>query len=138
MNRPSRRDFMKVTTTYLVGFSGLLGLAGIARYLSYGGVAGRETEFELGAAKSFPIGSRTRVDQIPALILREQAGFIAISLQCTHLGCTIEDAPQGFQCPCHGSRYDSQGKVTRGPARNDLPRLRAEVTPQGLLIVHTD
>ncbi|MGD1899448.1 MAG: cytochrome b6-f complex iron-sulfur subunit [Phormidesmis sp.] len=37
---------------------------------------------------------------------------------CTHLGCTFPWNPidQQFQCPCHGSLYDSAGNVVRGPA----------------------
>lgn len=37
---------------------------------------------------------------------------------CTHLGCTFPWNPNDnqFQCPCHGSRYDSDGRVVRGPA----------------------
>lgn len=37
---------------------------------------------------------------------------------CTHLGCTFPWNPNDnqFQCPCHGSRYDSEGRVIRGPA----------------------
>jgi cytochrome b6-f complex iron-sulfur subunit len=37
---------------------------------------------------------------------------------CTHLGCTFPWNPvdQQFQCPCHGSRYTSEGVVVRGPA----------------------
>ena len=37
---------------------------------------------------------------------------------CTHLGCTFPWNPidQEFQCPCHGSRYDTKGNVVRGPA----------------------
>ncbi len=37
---------------------------------------------------------------------------------CTHLGCTFPWNPrdQEFQCPCHGSLYDPEGVVIRGPA----------------------
>jgi len=37
---------------------------------------------------------------------------------CTHLGCTFPWNPreQEFQCPCHGSLYDPEGVVVRGPA----------------------
>ncbi|WGV25641.1 cytochrome b6-f complex iron-sulfur subunit [Halotia branconii] len=37
---------------------------------------------------------------------------------CTHLGCTFPWNPNDnqFQCPCHGSRYDADGRVIRGPA----------------------
>jgi Rieske Fe-S protein len=138
MSNPSRRDFMKVATSYLVGFTGLLGLAGIARYLSYDSSPDRQTEFDLGPAQSFPAGSARIVKEIPARIERDGAGFVVISLQCTHLGCTVEEAPEGFLCPCHGSRYDSAGRITRGPAKEDLPRLRIEISAEGNLIVYRD
>eukprot|EP00355_Strombidium_rassoulzadegani_P006273 CAMPEP_0168627292 /NCGR_PEP_ID=MMETSP0449_2-20121227/11152_1 /TAXON_ID=1082188 /ORGANISM="Strombidium rassoulzadegani, Strain ras09" /LENGTH=206 /DNA_ID=CAMNT_0008669473 /DNA_START=71 /DNA_END=691 /DNA_ORIENTATION=- len=37
---------------------------------------------------------------------------------CTHLGCVVPwvAAENKFKCPCHGSQYNSQGKVIRGPA----------------------
>ena len=42
---------------------------------------------------------------------------------CTHLGC-IPLAHQGdydgFFCPCHGSQYDSSGRIRRGPAPKNL------------------
>ncbi|MDJ0705878.1 MAG: Rieske 2Fe-2S domain-containing protein [Leptolyngbyaceae cyanobacterium MO_188.B28] len=46
----------------------------------------------------------------------------AISSVCTHLRCTVnwDQAGQEFVCPCHGSRFDSLGRVNRGPARRSL------------------
>lgn len=50
---------------------------------------------------------------------------VAISLSCTHQGCTVHQEDDGaFQCPCHGASYDAQGRVVRGPARQDLPQFR--------------
>ncbi|MCM1983782.1 cytochrome b6-f complex iron-sulfur subunit [Lyngbya confervoides] len=48
---------------------------------------------------------------------------------CTHLGCTFPWNPtdQQFQCPCHGSLYDSRGQVVRGPAPLPLKLTRVEV-----------
>ncbi|KAF3774813.1 Cytochrome b6-f complex iron-sulfur subunit [Nymphaea thermarum] len=42
----------------------------------------------------------------------------AINAICTHLGCIVpwEESENKFMCPCHGSQYDSQGKVVQGPA----------------------
>ncbi|MBZ8178520.1 FAD-dependent oxidoreductase [Oscillatoria salina] len=49
----------------------------------------------------------------------------AISLTCTHQGCTVQPQPDGkFLCPCHGALYDSNGKVIAGPAPRDLPRFQ--------------
>ncbi|MBD2775673.1 FAD-dependent oxidoreductase [Iningainema tapete] len=50
-------------------------------------------------------------------------GEEAISLSCTHQGCTVKMAEDGkFHCPCHGSVFASDGKVLTGPAQQDLPR----------------
>lgn len=53
---------------------------------------------------------------------------------CTHLGCTFPWNPNDnqFQCPCHGSRYDSVGRVVRGPA--PLPLQLVHVTVEENLI----
>lgn len=43
---------------------------------------------------------------------------------CTHLGCVpIGDAGDfgGWFCPCHGSHYDSSGRIRKGPAPENLP-----------------
>jgi cytochrome b6-f complex iron-sulfur subunit len=41
-----------------------------------------------------------------------------INAVCTHLGCVVpwNTAEKKFICPCHGSQYNNQGKVVRGPA----------------------
>ncbi len=56
------------------------------------------------------------------LIARTSAStFTAIDAVCTHEGCTITDA-QGndYVCPCHGSRYNRDGRVIGGPAMANL------------------
>jgi ubiquinol-cytochrome c reductase iron-sulfur subunit len=49
---------------------------------------------------------------------------------CTHLGCvplsnagdyTLESGVGGWFCPCHGSHYDTSGRIRRGPAPENLP-----------------
>jgi isorenieratene synthase len=49
----------------------------------------------------------------------------AISLSCTHQGCTVQRQVDGkFLCPCHGALYDGEGRVVAGPAKRDLPRFQ--------------
>ena len=46
----------------------------------------------------------------------------ALNAICTHLGCVVpwNNAEQKFMCPCHGSQYNNEGKVIRGPAPRSL------------------
>ncbi|QUS36390.1 ubiquinol-cytochrome c reductase iron-sulfur subunit [Falsirhodobacter algicola] len=48
---------------------------------------------------------------------------------CTHLGCVPLGGAAGdfggWFCPCHGSHYDSAGRIRRGPAPRNLPVPRA-------------
>ena len=66
----------------------------------------------------------------------EEEGIRAISLVCTHLGCTVRETPSGFQCPCHGARFDKGGLVLKGPARFPLRHLALSLTADGSLLVH--
>jgi cytochrome b6-f complex iron-sulfur subunit len=134
----SRRDFLKMTTTTLLSISGLLGLAGLFRYLDFQEEDMSQTEFDLGLASDYPPGSRSLIADVPAILIHEAGGFKALSLICTHLGCTVEQKDDGFACPCHGSRYNAEGQVTRGPAPQALRVLRVEQTPQGHLVLHTN
>ena len=54
---------------------------------------------------------------VPRLV-REEAGFYALSTVCTHLGCTVpwNADEQRFVCPCHASTFDINGDVVQPPA----------------------
>ncbi len=53
---------------------------------------------------------------------------------CTHLGCVpLGDGAGdfgGWFCPCHGSHYDTAGRIRRGPAPTNLPVPPAEFTDE--------
>ncbi|CAI9754873.1 unnamed protein product [Fraxinus pennsylvanica] len=52
-----------------------------------------------------------------------------INAVCTHLGCVVpwNTAENKFICPCHGSQYNNQGRVVRGPAPLSLALAHADV-----------
>ena len=54
-------------------------------------------------------------------LFRDAEGVYAISLICTHLGCIVKHQGEGFECPCHGSRFRLDGTVSKGPAPKPLP-----------------
>lgn len=62
-------------------------------------------------------------------VLREGERVYALDLVCTHLGCTVNVTPTGLVCPCHGSAFDREGRVLKGPADRALKRY--EVTKVG-------
>ena len=137
MKNTSRRDFLKLSTNSFLALAGVLGLGGLVRFLSYKMDESPQTEFEIGSAYDYPMDSRTILTYIPAVIIHDEEGFKAISLECTHLGCMIEARSFGFECPCHGSRFDPSGKNLKGPAVKNLRTLHVEQTDDGSLHVFT-
>jgi len=53
-------------------------------------------------------------------LFRDPDGVFAISTVCTHLGCIVRPTANGFECPCHGSRFAADGSVLQGPAPQPL------------------
>ena len=50
--------------------------------------------------------------------------WLIVSGVCTHLGCVPlghEGQYEGWKCPCHGSVYDTSGRIRQGPAPLNLP-----------------
>jgi Rieske Fe-S protein len=136
-NNLSRRDFLKLSTNSLLALAGIFGLGGLIRYLSYQYDPSPQSDFDVGPATNYPTNSRTVVPYVPALVVHDESGLRAISLTCSHLGCTIEERNFGFECPCHSSRYDMDGIVLKGPAASSLRKLRVEESEDGNLHVLT-
>jgi cytochrome b6-f complex iron-sulfur subunit len=70
-----------------------------------------------------------QLDTTPAIVFRTgDSAFTVLSLVCTHQGCTIswQSSRNRFQCPCHGSEFDSSGTVTKGPANRNLTTFTTE------------
>src|SRR4029077_6075411 len=94
-------------------------------------------------------------------ILRDDAGYYAVYLICTHLGCTpnyvsdvvsgtgvgpgvakkrgqrtdAESQPNGWACPCHGSRYFIDSTNFYGPAPRPMDWVDVSFSPDGKLLV---
>ena len=62
----------------------------------------------------------------PTAAFCDDAGVLhKVSAVCTHLGCTVtwNRAERSWDCPCHGSRFDPDGRVLQGPAVKDLRKI---------------
>ena len=76
-----------------------------------------------GNVEDFTVNSVTadRVNKY-FLVRFEDGGFLALSLICSHLGCSVLwDIPKKqFICPCHSSAFDKSGNVINSPAPRAL------------------
>jgi len=85
------------------------------------------TAEEIQAAESVDLGE-LRDPQADADRIQQPEWLITVGV-CTHLGCipsgqSIGDARGdfgGWYCPCHGSHYDTSGRIRKGPAPFNLP-----------------
>jgi len=77
------------------------------------------------------VGIKELFEEERVVLVREKQGIAAISVVCTHLGCTIRASDAGFECPCHGSQFDNDGNVTGGPAPRPLDWYQVSVAPNG-------
>jgi len=86
-------------------------------------VAGPIDRFEPDTVAAFPKGKFY-------LARLEDGGFLAISRECSHLGCTVpwNAREHAFVCPCHASSFDITGNVLSPPAPRalDLHPVRIE------------
>jgi nitrite reductase/ring-hydroxylating ferredoxin subunit len=131
----SRRNFLNLAWKGLLGLSGLLGLAGLCRYFSYQPYPAPAKLFDLGPVPDIPVGTRIEVPAAQAILVSTEEGLKAFSLICPHLGCEVETDAEGFVCPCHGSRFNEDGSLKKGPASEPLRPLRLEVSKEGHLIL---
>lgn len=69
-----------------------------------------------------------------AAIIRRQQDIRAISISCTHLGCTLNVANDEFVCPCHGSVFTLEGNVIKGPATKNLPEYSIELSGDNVVL----
>lgn len=68
-------------------------------------------------------GAVVEADGEKVAAYRSENGEVrSVSATCTHLGCIVSfnTAEKSWDCPCHGSRFDLDGKVINGPAVKDL------------------
>jgi glycine/D-amino acid oxidase-like deaminating enzyme/nitrite reductase/ring-hydroxylating ferredoxin subunit len=90
-------------------------------------VADRLSRAERGAADELARGEGAliRVRGRKTAVYRDDAGTVhAMSPVCQHLYCIVDwnPAERSWDCPCHGSRYDAQGRAIQGPTTKDLKR----------------
>ncbi len=115
----------------------LPGLTGAKNLLTFNAKVGKDlvvgtiSRFRPSELEELPRGAArlVQIDGKTVGAYRDAGGDVhAVSLTCTHLGCTVawNDAENTWDCPCHGSRFSLEGKVLEGPAVENLEKVTLE------------
>lgn len=91
----------------------------------------------VGNVSALPVGAMLVMSNV--VVAHDAGGLYAMSAVCTHAGCLLDESSQtisaGLSCPCHGSMFDGNGNVTRGPANAALQHYAVTIAPDGSVTV---
>jgi ubiquinol-cytochrome c reductase iron-sulfur subunit len=82
------------------------------------------TKKQIDEARAVPVASLPDPASDQSRVKDGHDQWLVVIGICTHLGCipiAHEGNYDGFFCPCHGSQYDSSGRIRQGPAPANLP-----------------
>jgi nitrite reductase/ring-hydroxylating ferredoxin subunit len=116
-----RRDFLGLASIWAAGSTAVFAAIGMLRLPKAAVLSSPSRKFRVTLPENLPEGVAFVPPGRSVALFRDKQGVYAISITCTHLGCIVKPAATGFECPCHGSRYALDGKVTKGPAPSPLP-----------------
>ncbi|MHC4406973.1 MAG: QcrA and Rieske domain-containing protein [Planctomycetota bacterium] len=131
----SRRDYLGVAGAGTAGAAILFSTVGMLRLPKPRVLPDVSDLLRLGNATQFPPGTVTTLTEERVCVIATEKGVGVVSLVCTHLGCIVKRTETGFDCPCHGSKFDADGIVLEGPAPRALPWLAVSQAADGTLLV---
>jgi nitrite reductase/ring-hydroxylating ferredoxin subunit len=123
-----RRDWLGLSSLWAMGGALLFGIAGMLKLPKAAVLASPSKKFRVAMPENLPAGEPFVPPGRAVAVFRDAEGTYALSTICTHLGCVIKANPEGFECPCHGSRFASNGEVRKGPAPRPLNWLKVTVS----------
>ena len=116
----SRRDVLGLMSLWATASALLFAVFGMLRLPKAAVLSSPSKRFRLTLPETLAAGEAFTPSGRNVAVFRDEQGVYAISRVCTHLGCIVKPVAEGFECPCHGSRYDRDGLVTKGPAPRPL------------------
>ena len=118
-----RRDFLGLAALWSAIATLAFALLGALRLPRAAVVPSASHKFRITLPQGLAAGEPFIPPGRPIAVFRDTGGVYAVSRVCTHLGCIVKAENGGFACPCHGSRFDADGSVIKGPAPKALPWL---------------
>lgn len=86
--------------------------------------------------------SGSSYQELPYIVTGGQddgVGLMALWMRCPHLGCRVPECipSQGFECPCHGSKFNIHGEYAQGPSPRNMDRFAVSTNEAGEFIIDT-
>jgi cytochrome b6-f complex iron-sulfur subunit len=157
----TRRQFLMIMGVLGALGATVFGTAEILKFLFPGATQEEPQAFKVSVdPNAITVGNPLQITAKRTSIVRDDGGYYAVYLVCTHLGCTpnytttvtqgtgVSDAvasergergsqgqPNGWACPCHGSRYFIDSTNFYGPAPRPMDWVDVQYTPDGFLVV---
>lgn len=116
----SRRDFLGLASMWAALTALAFATVGMLRLPKAAVLASPSKKFRVTLPDSLAPGVPFIPPGRSVAVFRDADGVYAVSLVCTHLGCIVKPAGDGFECPCHGSHFLRDGSVSKGPAPRAL------------------
>ena len=129
-----RRDWLGLTSLWTMGGALLFGMIGLLKLPKAAVLSSPSKKFKVVVPDTLAAGEAFVPAGRSVAVFKDAAGVHAISTICTHLGCVLKPTAGGFDCPCHGSRFQRDGAVDRGPAPRALPWLKVTVAGGALIV----
>lgn len=123
-----RRDWLGLSSLWTMAGALLFGLAGMLKLPKAAVLSSPSKKFKVALPETLPAGEAFVPPGRAVAIYKDPEGIYAVSIICTHLGCVVKPNAEGFECPCHGSRFAANGEVTKGPAPRALPWLKVSLS----------
>jgi len=158
----TRRQFLLIMGWLGAIAATVFGTGKVLQFMFPGATSEEPQAFKVTADPgSITVGNPLQITAKRVSIVRDDGGFYAVYLVCTHLGCTpnytttvtqgtgVPDSvakshgerkandqqPNGWACPCHGSRYFIDSTNFYGPAPRPMDWVEVSYAPDGNLVV---
>lgn len=158
----SRRRFLLIMGWLGALVATLFGTAEVLKFMFPGATLEEPLAFKVNVdPASITVGNPLQITAKRVSLVRDDGGFYAVYLICTHLGCTpnyttsvtqgtgVSDAvaksygdrkaseaiTNGWACPCHGSRYFIDSTNFYGPAPRPMDWVSITVAPDGYFVI---
>jgi cytochrome b6-f complex iron-sulfur subunit len=157
----TRRQFLLIMGALGAVAATVFGTAEILKFMFPGATQEEPQAFKVNVdPNGITVGNPLQITAKRTSIVRDDGGYYAVYLVCTHLGCTpnytttvtqgtgvadtvaaergergSQGQPNGWACPCHGSRYFIDSTNFYGPAPRPMDWVDVQYTPDGFLVV---